>query len=203
MSDYDTDGTEDTRETVRGDGEPPMAGRPARGKRFDDREMARPSREHESRDGDPVHGFAEFDFTEPPQFLLAPDSRPGMDQRWVASKVLGQDVPLTYSQQIREGWRPRDPSTIEGFQSFRIGSGDHAGCIGVDGLILCERPKEISRKFRARIDEQNRLQEMSVEEQIRQTAEQGGVPISVQRKSTTKFGRRAVQVAPDEDGDDE
>lgn len=41
---------------------------------------------------------------QPPALLDAPDARPGMVQRWVATSIQGKDTPDNVYKRMREGW---------------------------------------------------------------------------------------------------
>jgi hypothetical protein len=73
-----------------------------------------------------------------------------MDQRWVRYAVGNEEDPGNWAQKEREGWRPRDPKTLQKKHqsAARIDRGDFAGFIGFRGTVLCERPLQISEKFR-------------------------------------------------------
>ena len=76
--------------------------------------------------------------------LEAPEARPGMKQRWIATMGLGQSKPTNVAKRLREGWQPRDPKTVKDAQHFpTIEHGRFAGCIGIEGMVLCEMPEEM------------------------------------------------------------
>ena len=83
----------------------------------------------------------------PSNLLEAPEARPGMAQRWVATMVLGQETPTNVAKRLREGWVPRDPKTVKEIQHFpTIEHGRFAGHIGIEGMVLCEMPKEMVKQ---------------------------------------------------------
>ena len=160
-----------------------------------DRDLERPSHDLESREAEEYDLAAFEEAIQKGEQLEAPEPRPGFDQRWVAAKVLGEDMPMNYARQLREGWKARDPKTVANthFPTFE-GSGGQ-GFIGYAGLILMERPKrlgEVAREVnRRRIDARTQSIRTQIEE-----AEEDGHPISVTHKTQVELGRQAV---PQED----
>jgi hypothetical protein len=76
-----------------------------------------------------------------PTSLEAPGARPGYGQRWVHAGVEGRWDAKNWARKQRDGWVPRQSSTVvKSFQVPRIDTGRFAGCIGVEGMILCEKP---------------------------------------------------------------
>ena len=80
----------------------------------------------------------------PPALLDAPEARPGMVQRWVATTIQGKDTPDNVYKRMREGWEPRKASTVKDQKFPTINHGQWAGCIGIEGMLLCEMPLSIS-----------------------------------------------------------
>lgn len=81
----------------------------------------------------------------PPSALDAPAPRDGMVQRWVATSIQGKDDPAHVSKRMREGWQPRKPETVpENFHAPTIEHGRWEGCIGVEGMVLMEMPKDLA-----------------------------------------------------------
>ena len=54
----------------------------------------------------------------PSNLLEAPEARPGMKQRWIATMVLGQETPTNVAKRLREGWQPVDPKKVKDAQHF-------------------------------------------------------------------------------------
>lgn len=94
--------------------------------------------EREIRASDAMHDQGAY---KPPSVLDAPPPRPGMRQRWVRTHMLGQSDPAHVHKRFREGWSPRKMDTVpEGFMVPTLNHGQFNGCIGIEGLILCEMP---------------------------------------------------------------
>lgn len=160
------------------------------------------SRESEIPSSYPAHGVPddeEFDIPwQEPTKLDAPTPRAGYVQRWV--HVMNPDGSLdsaNASKRWREGWRPREPSTVPGgFHAPTLDHGKFAGLIGVEGSILCEMPisrnRQRERYYRAK---QARMDE-AIERDLHKVTENTGIPIDQTRKTRVTTGRRP-QPAPD------
>ena len=132
-----------------------------------------------------------------PMTLDAPPPLPGMEQRWIAVSLRGQDQPANVSRKFREGWVPRPADTIpaEFGNAPTIKHGQFEGFIGVEGMVLCHMPKD-------RVDQRNRHYRQKAARQIEGVerelhgSEVRGMPIHQSMKST--FTRRSpVEPAPD------
>ena len=78
----------------------------------------------------------------PPSLLDAPDPRPGYTQRWIATSIQGKEPPDNVYKRMREGWSPRKSETVKDQLYPTINHGQWAGSIGIEGMLLCEMPKE-------------------------------------------------------------
>jgi len=167
-------------------------------------EQTRLTRVQELRDSDPVHGFEDIDYSARPDHLKAPEAQPGMMQRWIARKVMGDSATAmpTYTTQMAQGWAPRPANTVKGYDTLRVDDVNLGfGIIERNGLILCERPSQISKNFRKAKDRATARQTDGVQAAIDQTAREGGIPIRTVNRSRTTRGRRAVEPASDFDND--
>ena len=84
----------------------------------------------------------------PPSLLDAPDPRPGMVQRWIATSIQGKDTPDNVYKRMREGWEPRKADTVKDQLYPTINHGQWAGSIGIEGMLLCEMPQEKHRAMK-------------------------------------------------------
>ena len=110
----------------------------------------------------------------PPGLLDAPEPRPGFVQRWVAVEIGGSPNALNLSRRIQEKWRPRDPSTVSNdIRPPTISHGAYVGCIGVESMVLMERPKVIHEGARKRIEEATRRQMSVVKSDMREEESPG------------------------------
>ena len=155
---------------------------------------------HESR----VDETSEYDAThqaEPtawirPSSLEAPPAREGMTQRWVRKSVRGADDPKNLNRTWREGWRPRDPSTLpEDWRIFANFADKTDGMIVVDDLILMEIDSEVLVRRREAIEQATKLQIASVEHDL-ESAQVRGHPIVKEHK--TSVTHPGIKVADDE-----
>ena len=132
----------------------------------------------------------------PPAVLDAPPAREGMRQRGVATSILGEPVPHHTTRRFREGWTPRPSDTVpEDFPVPTIAHGEHEGCIGVEGMILCEMPEERvearKRYFKQKTGDLNTY----VENQLNKVERSGGVAID--RDMQSSYSRGPGRVASD------
>ena len=78
----------------------------------------------------------------PPSLLDAPEPRPGYTQRWIATSIQGKETPDNVYKRMREGWSPRKSETVKDQLYPTINHCQWAGSIGIEGMLLCEMPKE-------------------------------------------------------------
>jgi len=124
----------------------------------------------------------------PSNLLEAPEARPGFKQRWIATMVLGQETPTNVAKRLREGWQPRDPKTVKNVQHFpTIEHGKFAGCVGIEGMVLCEMPEDMVNE---RNDYYAKMTEnlMRSVEQDMHKVEQPGNPIQKSFKTEVTRG---------------
>jgi len=129
----------------------------------------------------------------PPSVLEAPPPREGFRQRWVSTQILGTEVPHHTMKRFREGWQPRSPETVPpDFQIPTIEHAQYGGCVGVEGMILCEMPESRAKArdqyFAGRKLNQNKFVSAGLDKVERS----GGVPIQRSHKSTVSRGRSEV-----------
>lgn len=167
------------------------------------------TRAQEARDNDQVHEPYVDAWTQPMN-LEAPKPRPGYVQRWVSAVSGGEDEVqnLIRKQGPRYGWTPRRADTVPNGQAPSISKGQFAGCIGVMGMVLMERPVKVATAHRRAIDTKTRIQESATHahvlkeqkahrQNLRQTGERGiGAP-EVEEHRSTVTRRRPVAPAQD------
>lgn len=108
--------------------------------------MAGKTREAMQRENEVVHAISDKPWVRGAS-LIMPPAKPGHDQRWVRFAMGDKPDPTNYARKIREGWTPRDADSLpEEWQSMKMDQGRHAGCIVVEGSILCERPVALSKR---------------------------------------------------------
>ena len=80
---------------------------------------------------------------------------------------MGKDDPVNSMRKFREGWKPRPVETVpKSFNFPKIGSGAHAGFIGVEGMLLCEMSEARGKKRDAYFAEKNRSRTDAVNRQL-------------------------------------
>jgi hypothetical protein len=160
---------------------------------------------HESR----VDEMSEYDATHPldavgwvrPSSLDAPPCRDGMTQRWVRKSIRGVDDPKNLNRTWREGWRPRDPATLdEEWRIYANFADKSEGMIVVDDLILMEIDSEVLVRRKRAIQAATQQQMTSVEHDLESTQIAGHPIVKDHQTSVTHPGLR---VQPSGVADDE
>lgn len=103
-----------------------------------------------------------------PESLTAPAPRPGMVQRWVRTSVLGKDDAVNIARKYREGWRPRDPSTVPNAKARypTIQHGQFGSVIAVEGMVLCEMSAARIAQKRSFINDQTSKRTAAIDAQL-------------------------------------
>jgi len=125
----------------------------------------------------------------PPSLLDAPEPRPGYVQRWVATSLQGKDTPDNVYKRMREGWSARSAETVKSELFPTINHGQWTGSIGIEGMLLCEMPKERHASMKAYYQGKSHDQNQSVVGELDALGRQSGLPIHQERKSETSRGR--------------
>ena len=125
----------------------------------------------------------------PPSLLDAPDARPGMVQRWIATSIQGRETPDNVYKRMRAGWSPRKAETVKDQRFPTINHGQWAGSIGVEGMILCEMPEDRFKQMKKYYQERSDGQNESIPGELETVSRQGGIPIQQDRKSNVTRGR--------------
>ena len=125
----------------------------------------------------------------PPALLDAPEARPGYVQRWVATSIQGKDTPDNVYKRMREGWEPRAADTVKSKLFPTINHGQWEGCIGIEGMLLCEMPEERHQAMKDYYSGKNEEQNESVVGELEALGRSSGQPIYQERRSETSRGR--------------
>tara|TARA_R100000664_G_scaffold11944_1_gene19211 strand:- start:5661 stop:6140 length:480 start_codon:yes stop_codon:yes gene_type:complete len=125
----------------------------------------------------------------PPSLLDAPEPRQGMVQRWIATSIQGKETPDNVYKRMRAGWNPRPSDTVSDKRYPTINHGQWAGCIGVEGMLLCEMPVEKHRAMKDYYSGKNAEQNESVANDLEKLGRRSGLPISQDRQTTTSRGQ--------------
>jgi len=140
-------------------------------------QSAHPDREWETR--------AEW---EDAALLEAPPPRDGYRQRWVSTSILGQDLPQQVARRLRQGWTPRPADTVpDTYHVPTVAHGQFEGCIGVEGMILCELPEERAQARARHYKEITDSQTDFVDKALKDGARSGRARI--QKESDLDFNR--------------
>lgn len=128
-----------------------------------------------------------------PSSLEAPDPRPGFVQRWIRVAMHGQDDPTNVARKFREGWRPRPSSSLPpSYHAPTISHGKWAGCIGVEGSVLCEMPYKIRDKRNAYYQAKTQMVTDAIETELQNQA-RPGMPITQERSSRVVKNARIAE----------
>jgi hypothetical protein len=111
------------------------------------RETARPGRESRTqnlREADQVHESYD-DNWEAPTLLDTSNipARDGYVQRWVRTKLRGEDDQNNIFRKINYGWKPRSLDSVPKGQFVPQVNLNGENVIGIHGMILMERPKAL------------------------------------------------------------
>lgn len=154
---------------------------------------------HESR----VDEMSEYDATHPleaapyirPSSLDAPPCREGYTQRWVRQSTRGVADPKNLNRSWREGWRPRQPDTLdEEWRVYANFADKNEGMIVVDDLILMEIDSRVLAQRKKAIERATAQQMSSVEHDLEST-QIAGHPIVKEHKTSVSMPGRRVQPA--------
>jgi hypothetical protein len=125
----------------------------------------------------------------PPALLDAPQARPGFKQRWVATTILGKETPDNVYKRMREGWEPRKSETVKEQHFPTINHGQWVGCIGIEGMVLCEMPEEKHNAMKAYYEEKSHQQNDALSGELDSLGRRSGQTIYQDRKSSSSRGR--------------
>ena len=133
----------------------------------------------------------------PASLLDAPPPRPGMVQRWVATSILGKETPDNVYKRQREGWTPRGADTVGDFPIPTLNHGQWDGCIGIEGMILCEMPEDTHREMKDYYEGKSDELNQAVNDDLLKAERAVGIPIHQDRKSSVSRGGDRVPVMDD------
>ena len=125
----------------------------------------------------------------PPSLLDAPKPRPGYVQRWIATSIQGKETPDNVYKRMRAGWEARSADTVKDKRYPTINHGQWAGCIGIEGMLLCEMPEEKHKSMKEFYSGKNEGQNESIASDLDALGRTGGMAIHQNRQSSTSRGR--------------
>ena len=126
----------------------------------------------------------------PPALLDAPEPRAGFVQRWVATSIQGKDTPDNVYKRMREGWEARPANTVKNQLFPTINHGQWEGCIGIEGMLLCEMPSEKHKAMKAYHHNKSLEQNESLAGDLNALEQRTGQRIFQERKSSVSGGRK-------------
>jgi len=159
------------------------------------------SRARESREGDVVH--EPYDDVWIPGGLLDTKDlppRPGFAQRWVRTKLGAADDAKNVMKRMNQGFRPRKADTVpRGTYVPTVNSRQFGDIIGMDGIILMERPEHLQKRHAAHNRAMAARQEEAVSQMLHRAQEpgKGFGPVRVDTRSEVSTGHRPAPVADD------
>lgn len=146
------------------------------------------ARSYETWDDVDIHAGEDKPWVRPTS-LEAPPARPGLVQRWIRVGSMGQDDPTNTARKFREGWKPRPAASVPaGFHMPTIAHGKWAGCVGVEGMLLCEMPEKMVQKRNAHYREKTDATTNNLEAEL-QKHSRADMPITQDRKTSTQMIR--------------
>jgi hypothetical protein len=150
-------------------------------------------------DSQSVHEPADHSWSEP-TLLDAPEPRPGFDQMWVRTALYGQPDPGNVARNANMGWKPRPLDTVPTeFSVPSIAHGRFAGFVGVEGMVLMERPKWKSRGYLQAARDAVKRQFTSLKQSLFSATPKNDAFGQVEFKSkvTASARKRPVEIAED------
>lgn len=125
----------------------------------------------------------------PPSKLEAPEPPAGYSHRWIRTSLRGEDDTMNVSSRLREGWEPVRADEYPELKGRypTIEDGQHAGVIGVGGLMLARIPEETVEERTEYFREQTRTQMDAVDQNLMRE-QHPSMPIHNDRQSRVSFG---------------
>lgn len=124
----------------------------------------------------------------PPSMLEAPDAPAGYKHRWIRAESGGVDDKINMSKRMREGFEPVRAEDYPDFIAPTIDNGQHAGVIGVGGLILAKIPEEIANERKDYFEAQANAAMEAVDNDFMRESD-GSMPLSKpDRRTQVTFG---------------
>ena len=125
----------------------------------------------------------------PPSKLEAPEAPAGYKHRWIRTAIRGEDDKMNVNAKFRGGWEPvrADEYPELADQYPTIDEGQHAGVIGVGGLMLARIPEETVQERTEYYREQTRNQMDAVDQNLMRE-QHPSMPIHMDRQSRVSFG---------------
>lgn len=158
----------------------------------------RTTRAQETHEAEDIH--EEYpEVWEDPSILTAPDPRPGYAQRWVRTKLNGNDDQRNLIKKLNQYWRPRAADTVpKGMFAPTINHGEYGNVVGTHDMLLMERPLRVHQAQAASVKEDTRNLEQVVRRNLGKTYEgEAGFRRPEMSVSSRVSKGRPVEVADD------
>jgi len=91
---------------------------------------------------------------------------------------------------MREGWEARPATTVKNQLFPTINHGQWEGCIGIEGMLLCEMPKEKHKQMKSYYSNKSSEQNESLSGDLNALENRTGQKIYQERKSSVSGGRQ-------------
>lgn len=127
---------------------------------------------------------------QPASILPEVAERKGWSHRWVRTSTTGQADNINVSNAFREGWEPVKAEDYPEVKVLNDRNSQFTGSVEIGGLLLCKMPKEMTDQRAAHFAKLAASQVESVDNNFMKTNDPR-MPLFVERKSTTSFGRGA------------
>lgn len=169
-----------------------------------DRERSHASRAQEQRDSVRVREAEDTPWVRGGS-LTAPPARPGYSQRWIrVAQKSGKEDPTNVSRKFREGWKARPADTVPSdYREATINHGRFAGCIVVEGMLLCEIPVARTKARKQYIRDQIDKKTKAIDADLKRANETNRGPgFGEIQKSARTIPVREVRVQQEEEGEE-
>ena len=123
----------------------------------------------------------------PPSSLDAPPAPDGYRHRWIRAETQGFDDSKNMSGKIRSGWELVRADEYPGSVYPTHDKGQHAGVIGVGGLLLARIPEEIALQIEAYYDRQTKDKDEAINNDLMKE-QHPSMPINSERQTRVTFG---------------
>jgi len=126
--------------------------------------------------------------------------RAGMVQRWIRVAIRAEADPVNTARKFREGWVPRKVETVpQNVPVPRVEGGKYAGCIGVEGSILCEMPIARNEARNQYFHDKNTRQTQAVDQRLSEETQHHSTAFGpVKKEQSTKIVREVAVASDDE-----
>jgi len=123
----------------------------------------------------------------PPATLQAPPAPDGYKYRFIRAETLGKEDLVNMSKRTQEGYEVVNPKDIN-HSAMTMNDGNHAGVVGVGGLVLAKIPIETANEREAYYEQQTRNQLQAIDNDLMKESHPS-MPMGAPTRSTqVEFG---------------